>query len=82
MTTNKYPEADSAVEQVYKELSDIEILAKCKTSKVGEISECKFIVSRAEENRANFCKILEVMPLFGDFYGIYTLTLNELKTVM
>jgi hypothetical protein len=67
---------------VYKVLSDIEILAKCTTPKVGESSECKFIVSRAEENKANFCKILEEKPLFGDFYGMYTLTLNELKIVM
>jgi hypothetical protein len=80
--TNKYPEAASVVQQGYKVLSDIEILAKCTTSKVGERPEWTSIVSSAEENSANFCKILEGKPLFSALYGIYTLTLNELKAVL
>jgi hypothetical protein len=40
------------------------------------------IVSNAEENRANFCIILEGKPLFSALYGIYTLTLNELKAIL
>jgi hypothetical protein len=58
-------------------LSDIEILAK-----MGESSEWTSIVSSAEENRANFCKILQGKLLFSALYGIYTLTLNELKAVL
>jgi hypothetical protein len=56
---NKYPEAASVVQQVYEMLSDIEILAKCTPAKVGKSSEWTSIVSSAEENRANFCKILQ-----------------------
>jgi hypothetical protein len=52
--TNKYPEAASVVQQVYKVLSDIEILAKYTPAKVGESSEWTSLVSRAEEKRANF----------------------------
>jgi hypothetical protein len=58
---------------VYKVLSDIEILAKCPPVKMGESSEWTSIVSSAEENRANFCKILGGKPLFGALYGIYIL---------
>jgi hypothetical protein len=59
---NKYPEAASVVQQGYKVLSHIENLAKCTPAKVGESSEWMTIVSSAEENRANFCKILEEKP--------------------
>jgi hypothetical protein len=72
--TNKYPEAASVVQQVYKLLSDIEILAKCTPAKVVESSEWTSIVSSAEENSANFCKILEGNPLFSALYGIHTNT--------
>jgi hypothetical protein len=71
--TNKYPDAASVVQQVYKVLSVIEILGKCTPAKVGESSEWTSIVSNAEENRANFCKILKGKPLFSALYGIYTL---------
>jgi hypothetical protein len=39
-------------------------------------------VRSAEENRANFCKILEGKPLFSALYGIYTPILDELKAVL
>jgi hypothetical protein len=67
--TNKYLEAASVV-QGYRVLSDIEILAKCTSAKVGESSEWTSIVSSAEENRANFCKIREGKPLFSALYSI------------
>jgi hypothetical protein len=63
-------------------LSDIEILAKCTPAKARESSEWTSIVRSAEENRANFCKILKGKPLYSALYGIYTLTLNELKAVL
>jgi hypothetical protein len=67
--TNKYPEA---VQEVYKVLSDIEILAKCTPAKMGESSEWASIVSSAEENRANFCKILKGKPHFSTLRHIHT----------
>jgi hypothetical protein len=78
---NKYPEAASVV-QVYKVLSDIEILAKCTPAKGGESSEWTSIVSSAEENRPNFCKLLGGKSLFSAVYGVFILTLNELKAIV
>jgi hypothetical protein len=49
---------------------------------VGESSEWTSTVSSAEENRANFCKALVGKPLFRELYGMYTVTLNELKAVI
>jgi hypothetical protein len=48
--TNKYLEAASAVQQIHKILSDIEILAKCTPAKVSESFEWTTIVS-AEEGK-------------------------------
>jgi hypothetical protein len=76
--TKKYPEAASVVQQVYKAISDTEILAGCTGAKVGESSKCTSIVSSAE-NTANFCRGLDGKPLFIALYGMYTVTLNELK---
>jgi hypothetical protein len=39
-------------------------------------------VNSAEENRANFSKVLKGKALFSALYGIYTATLNELKAVL
>jgi hypothetical protein len=78
---NKYPEASSVVQHVYKVLSDNEILAGCTPTKVGERPVWRTIVNSAEENRTNFCKGLDEKPLFSALYGMYTVTLNELKAV-
>jgi hypothetical protein len=68
---NKYPEVASIVQQVYKVLSDIELLAKCTLAEVGESSEWMTIVT-----------ILEGKPLFIALYVIYTVTFDELKAVL
>jgi hypothetical protein len=62
--TNKYPEAASVMQQVYKVLSDTENPAGCTTAKVGESSEWNSIVNSAEENRVNFYKALDGKPIF------------------
>jgi hypothetical protein len=69
------------VQRVHKVLGDIEILARCTSAKVGEISEWSFIVSSAEI-RADFCKALDGKPLCSAVNGMYTVTLNELKAVL
>jgi hypothetical protein len=56
------------VKQVYRVLSDIENLARCTSTKVGESSEWTSngsTVNSAEENRANFCKGLDRKLLFS-----------------
>jgi hypothetical protein len=50
-------------------------------AEVGESSEWTSIVNSAEENRANFCKSLDGKLLFSALYGMYTVTLIELKAV-
>jgi hypothetical protein len=49
---------------------------------VGESCEWTTILNSAEENRANFCKILDGKPLFNALYGNYMVTLNELNAVL
>jgi hypothetical protein len=36
----------------------------------------------AEENRQNFCKVLNGKNLFSALYGMYTVTLHELKAML
>jgi hypothetical protein len=49
---------------------------------VGESSEWSSIVNSAEENRADFCKGLDGKLLLSALYGMYTVSLNELKAVL
>jgi hypothetical protein len=64
-TRNKYPEAAFVVQQVYKVLSDFEILARLTPAKVGESSEWTTIVNSAEKNRVNFCTVLDGRSLLA-----------------
>jgi hypothetical protein len=49
---------------------------------VGESEQWSTIVSTAEENRQNFCKVLNGKNLFNALYGTYTVSLHELKAVL
>jgi hypothetical protein len=49
---------------------------------VGESSERTSIVNSSEGNRANSCKAVHGKPLFSVVYGMYIVTLNELKAVL
>jgi hypothetical protein len=49
---------------------------------VGESPQWTTIVNSAEENRANFCEILDRKPLFSTLYGMYTVTLKKLQAVL
>jgi hypothetical protein len=79
---NKYPEASSLVQLIYKVLSDIEILPTFTPAKVGESSEQTSIVNSMEESRANFCKALDGKSLFSAVYSMYTVILNKLKVIL
>jgi uncharacterized phage-associated protein len=63
---DKYPEAASAVQQVYKMLGDIEKLSAWTLAKVTQSSEWISIVNSAQ-NRANFCKGLDGKPRYHGF---------------
>jgi hypothetical protein len=80
--TNKCPEASSVVQQVHKVLCDIEILAECTSTEVWESCQWTIIENSAEENRANFCKVLDLKQLFSALCGMYMVTLNEMKAIL
>jgi hypothetical protein len=48
----------------------------------GESERWSSIVSTAEENRQNFCKVINGMNLFSALYGTYTVLLHELKAML
>jgi hypothetical protein len=79
--TKKYPEAGSVVQKVHKVLNEIETLARCTAAEVEESPEWTTILNSAEDNKTNFCKVLDGKPLFSALYGMYTVILNELKAV-
>jgi hypothetical protein len=49
---------------------------------VGESEQWSSIITMAEENRQNFCKVLNGKNLFSALYGMYTVALHELKAVL
>jgi hypothetical protein len=63
-------------------VGDIEDVARHIPASVGESAEWTAIVNAAEENRENYCKALHGKTLFSALYGIYTVTLDELKAVL
>jgi hypothetical protein len=63
-------------------MRDIEEMARYTPASVGESSQLSSIVSTAEENRQNICKVRNGKKLFSALYGTYTVALHELKAVL
>jgi hypothetical protein len=78
----KYPDADTQYRQLYRTLCAIEDVAGYTPAVVGENAEWTAIVSAAEENRANYCKMLSGKTLLSALYGTYSVTLNDLKSIL
>jgi hypothetical protein len=78
----QYPDAEDAIKQVGKVLSDIVSLAGCTPSEVGESMKWQDIVSATTEDRLSYCKPLKGKQLFKALYGLYTITLGELRAVL
>jgi hypothetical protein len=57
-------------------------MARYTPASVGESEQCSSIVSTAEENRQNFCQVLNGKNLFSALYVTYTVALDELKAVL
>jgi hypothetical protein len=57
-------------------------MARYTPASVGESKQWSSIVSSAEENRQNFCKVLNGKNLFIALYSSYTVALHELKVVV
>jgi hypothetical protein len=78
----QHPDAEQQLRQLFKVLCDIEDVAGYTPASVGESEQWSSIVSTVEENCANFCKALSGKTLYRALYGIYTVTLNELKGLL
>jgi hypothetical protein len=52
------------------------------TALVGESDVWTSIINAAEDNQENYCKALSGKTLYTALYGMYTVNLNELKTVL
>jgi hypothetical protein len=77
-----YPDADTQYRQLFRVLCDIEDVAGYTPAVFGESAEWMAIVSATEENRINYCKALSGKTLFSALYGTYTVTLNDLKSIL
>jgi hypothetical protein len=80
--TNKYPEADSVVQQIRKLLSGIEILAKCRPARVGESSQWTTIMNSAEENRTKFRIFFRWEAAFQRLLWHVQGNIEKLKTIL
>jgi hypothetical protein len=78
----QFPYADAQMKQLFKVIRDIEEMARYTSASVGESEQWSSIVNTAEENRQNFCKVLNGKNLFSALYGTYTVALHELKAVL
>jgi hypothetical protein len=78
----RFPDADSQLKQLFKLLCNIEGAAGYTPASVGGSEEWSSIVNAAEENQINFCKALTGKTLFSALYGIYGVTLNDLKALL
>jgi hypothetical protein len=78
----QHPDAEKQLRQLFKILCDIEDVAGHTPASDRESEQRSSIVSTAEENRASFCKALSGKTLYSAQYGIYTVTLNELKGLL
>jgi hypothetical protein len=76
------PDADTQYRQLYKVLCAIEDVAGYTPAVGRESAEWAKIVSAAEDNRASYCKAFSCKTLFSALYGTYTVTVNELKTIL
>jgi hypothetical protein len=69
---SKYPDATPSIQQLLKVLCDGENLANSTPISVGESKEWAAIISSAEDNREDNCKVLKGKTLFSTLYGTYS----------
>jgi hypothetical protein len=78
----QYPEEDAQLKQLLPVLGDIEDVARYIPASIGESAEWSAIVHTTEGNGVSYCKGLHGKPLLSALYGTYTVTLQEVKTVV
>jgi hypothetical protein len=77
----QFPDADAQLKQLFKTLCDIEDVVGYTPASVGDSEQWSSIVE-AEDNQINFCKALTGKILFSALYGMYTITLKDLKALL
>jgi hypothetical protein len=78
----EHPDAAASLLQVFKVLCDIEGVAGFTPTSFGDSAEWAAIVSSVEDNRESYCQVQRGKPLFSALYGTYTVTINDLKSVL
>ncbi|XP_023725873.1 uncharacterized protein LOC111874531 [Cryptotermes secundus] len=78
----QYPAADEHYRRLFKIICDIEDVASFTPATIGESVEWAAIINAAEESREGYCKALKGKILFSALYGTYTVTLNDLKSLV
>jgi hypothetical protein len=82
-TTGKtHPDAAPSMKHLFKVLCDLEALAGCTPRPVGESEERAAVIRAAEDNLESYSVALQGRTLYSALYGNYTVTLNELKSVL
>jgi hypothetical protein len=77
-----HPDAVPSMQHLFKVLCDLEALAGCTPRPVGESKEWAAVIRAAEDNLESYSVALQSKALYSALYGNYTVTLNELKSVL
>jgi hypothetical protein len=78
----EFPDAKPVIKQVDKVFQDIVCLVGCTPASVGESEDWQRVFNNAQIDRESYCNVLKGKQLFSVLYGLYTVTLNELKSVL
>jgi hypothetical protein len=68
----QFPGTDAQLKQLFIIIRDIKEMARYTPASEGESEQWSSIVNTAEENKQNFCKVLNGKNLFNALYGTYT----------
>jgi hypothetical protein len=81
-TAKTHPDAVPCMQHLFKVLCDLEALAGCTPRSVGESQEWDAFISAAEDNQESYSVALQGKTLHSAQYGTYTVTLNDLKSLL
>jgi hypothetical protein len=70
------------MQHLFKVLRDLQSLAGCTPKSVGESVEWAAVIGAAEDNLESYSMALQGKPLYSALYGSYTVTLNDLKSIL
>jgi hypothetical protein len=81
-TAKTHPDAVPCMQHLFKVLCDLEDLARITPASVGQSEEWAAVIGAAEDNRESYSVALQGKTLYSALYGTYTVTLNELKSLL